>query len=111
MSDEYRKCSVCLDYVFYCTCWIPPEVEFNESETFELTRGGETLRWNSSTRRLEGPRRLIESILSELDGSKQTICDVGVLWMEEREPVAVAYIAEGLGFALGSSAPKFGYRH
>jgi hypothetical protein len=48
-------------------------------------------------------------ILGELSGNEETICDVGTLWMEEREPIAVAFVAESLGYQLSGDVPEWGF--
>ena len=70
--------------------------------------GTDEVVWNPRNRLLSGNERMIAAIKSELSGSQETICDVGTLWMEEREPIAVAFIAETLGYELGEGAPEFG---
>ena len=82
--------------------------ELNDSGEFKIFDGKYEVVWNPSNRLLSGNQRMIDAIRAELTDDKQTICDVGVLWMEEREPVAVALIAEGLGYELGEGAPEFG---
>ena len=82
--------------------------ELNDSGEFKIFDGKDEVVWNPSNRLLSGNQRMIDAIRAELTDDKQTICDVGVLWMEEREPVAVAFIAESLGYELGDGAPEFG---
>ena len=82
--------------------------ELNDSGEFKIFDGKDEVVWNPSNRLLSGNQRMIDAIRGELTDEKQTICDVGVLWMEEREPVAVAFIAESLGYELSEGAPEFG---
>ena len=106
MSD--RICENCRDAVMYCTCYMGEDRELNNSGEFKIFDGTDEVVWSPSNRFLSGNQRMIDAIRAELTDEKQTICDVGVLWMEEREPVAVAFIAESLGYELGEGAPEFG---
>ena len=64
---------------------------------------------NTKNRMLSGNQVMIDEILAELSGEKETICDVGTIWMEQREPVAVAFVAENLGFKLTGNVPDWGF--
>ena len=101
-------CSNCLDVVMYCECWIPKDKDFSESGDFTMGDGQRTVLWNSKTLGLEGDQELIAKIRSELSGEEVTICDVGTIWMDEREPVAVTFIGSGIGLGYGPDAPKYG---
>ncbi len=102
-------CQVCRDAVLYCKCWISEDRELTDSGEFTITDGKLVAIWNPSNRLLSGDQELIDKILAELSGTKETICDVGVLWMEQREPVAVALTAERLGFNLSGDVPEWGF--
>ena len=106
MTD--RICENCRDWFFYCTCYVGPDREFNDSGEFKIIDGTDEVTWNPRNRLLSGNERVIAAIKAELSDSQETICDVGTLWMEEREPVAVAFVAETLGYELGDGAPEFG---
>ena len=82
--------------------------ELSSSHSFQIHSGNSVAFWDSSTRRLEGSSNLISSIKQLLNCEEQTICDVGNIWMDEREPIAVAIIAGQLGYELGKGAPDFG---
>lgn len=106
MTD--RICENCRDWVFYCTCYKGPDRELNDSGEFKIIDGTDEVVWNPSNRLLSGNERMIAAIKAELSDNQETICDVGTLWMEEREPIAVAFVAENLGYELGEGAPEFG---
>ncbi len=104
-----QRCETCLDVIMYCTCWIPPDMELNESESFEILSATASAYWKKESRRLEGNPELIARILKELDGEFRTVCDVGSFWFDERDPLAVAHISDTLGYRLGPTAPRYGY--
>lgn len=106
--DRGQLCTECRDVIMYCKCWMGKEREVSHSESFEIWLGNETALWNSLRRRLEGSFDIVDSIRQHLTGEEQFICDVGKVWMDEREPIAVAMIAEQLGFQLGEDAPNYG---
>lgn len=58
---------------------------------------------------LTGDQATIAAILANLSDRKETICDVGTLWMEQREPLAVAFTADSLGFELSGDVPQWGF--
>lgn len=58
---------------------------------------------------LTGDQAIIDAVLAELSDEKETICDVGTIWMEQREPIAVAFAAESLGFELSGDVPQWGF--
>ena len=89
-------CSNCRDVVMYCECWIPKDKHFSDSRNFTLGDGQRKILWNSETRQLEGDQELIEQIRSKLNGRQETICDVGTIWMDEREPIAVTFLASSI---------------
>ena len=101
-------CSNCRDVVMYCECWIPKDKHFSDSGNFTLGDGERKILWNSETRQLEGDQELIEQIRSKLNGRQETICDVGTIWMDEREPIAVTFHASSIGLEFGPDAPKYG---
>ena len=101
-------CSNCRDVVMYCECWIPKDKHFSDSGNFTLGDGERKILWNSETRQLEGDQELIEQIRSKLNGRQETICDVGTIWMDEREPIAVTFLASSIGLEFGPDAPKYG---
>ena len=101
-------CSNCRDVVMYCECWIPKDKHFSDSGNFTLGDGQRKILWNSETRQLEGDQELIEQIRSKLNGRQETICDVGTIWMDEREPIAVTFLASSIGLEFGPDAPKYG---
>ena len=101
-------CSNCRDVVMYCECWIPKDKHFSDSGTFTLGDGERKVLWDSSTRQLEGDQELIEQIRSKLTGKQETIMDVGTIWMDEREPIAVTFVASNIGLEFGPDAPKYG---
>ena len=105
---SHRICENCRDVVMYCVCYMGEDRELNDSAEFKISDGSDEVTWNPSNRLLSGHQRMIDAIRAEFTDDKQTICDVGVLWMEEREPIAVALIAESLGYKLGEGAPEFG---
>ena len=107
MTD--RICENCRDWVFYCKCWIGEDRELHDSGEFTITDGKLSATWNPSNRLLSGDQELIDKILAELSGNQETICDVGVLWMEERDPLAVAFVSDCLGFKLSGDVPEWGY--
>jgi len=107
MTD--KKCENCRDWVFYCKCWIGEDRELNDSDEFTITYGQLSATWNPSNRLLTGDQEIIDKILAELSGNQETICDVGVLCMEQREPVAVAFVSDSLGFKLSGDVPEWGY--
>jgi len=92
----------------YCECWIPKDKHFSDSGNFTLGDGQRKILWNSETRQLEGDQELIEQIRSKLNGRQETICDVGTIWMDEREPIAVTFLASSIGLEFGPDAPKYG---
>lgn len=101
-------CSNCRDVVMYCECWIPKDKHFSDSGNFTLGDGERKILWNSETRQLEGDQELIKQIRSKLNGRQETICDVGTIWMDEREPIAVTFLASNIGLEFGPDAPKYG---
>lgn len=103
-------CTKCLDVVFYCTCFMGEDRALSNSGEFTITSGKSKVTWSPTNRMLSGNQKMIDEILSELSGEKETICDVGTLWMEQREPVAVAFVAENLGFELSGDVPEWGFR-
>lgn len=107
MTD--RICVRCLDAVIYCTCYLGEDRELTSSGEFRITDGKDELVWNPSNRMLSGNERLKKAILAELSDQKETIYDVGTLWMEQREPMAVAFVADRLGYVLIGDYPKWGY--
>jgi hypothetical protein len=107
MSDEI--CQTCRDWVFYCKCWIGEDRKRNDSGEFTITNGELVATWSPENRLLSGDQELIDKILVELSGTRETICDVGLLWMEEREPIAVALTAERLGFSLAGDVPSWAH--
>lgn len=92
----------------YCECWIPKDKHFSDSGNFTLGDGERKILWNSETRQLEGDQELIKQIRSKLNGRQETICDVGTIWMDEREPIAVTFLASNIGLEFGPDAPKYG---
>jgi hypothetical protein len=107
MTNEI--CETCRDWVFYCKCWIGEDRELTDSGEFTITDEKLLATWSPSNRLLSGDQELIDKILAELSGTKETICDVGVIWMEQREPIAVALAAEHLGFQLSGDVPEWGF--
>ena len=107
MTD--RICDDCLDVVLYCKGWIGEDRELNDSGEFTITDGELSATWSPTDRHLSGDQELIDRILAELSGNKETVCDVGVLWMEQREPVAVAFVSDSLGFKLSGDVPEWGH--
>lgn len=107
MTD--RICERCLDAVIYCTCYMGEDRELTSSGEFRIIDGKDELIWNPSNRMLSGNERMKRMILAELSDQKETICDVGTLWMEEREPLAVAFTADCLGYELRGDYPQWGF--
>jgi len=104
-----RICEQCRDVVFYCTCFIGKDRELSDSGQFQISDGKAHVLWSPVTRTLSGDKEIKAKILGELSGNEETICDVGTLWMEEREPIAVAFVAELLGYDLSGHVPEWGY--
>ena len=73
-----------------------------------LGDGEKKILWNSETRQLEGDQELIEQIRSELNGRQETICDVGAICMDEREPIAVTFLASTSVWNLVLMLPSTG---
>ena len=82
--------------------------DFSNSGDFTMGDGNRSILWNSRTRQLEGDQELIAQIREELNGKQQTIMDVGTIWMDEKEPVAVTFVGSNLGLEYGPEAPKYG---
>jgi len=104
-----RICAQCRDVVFYCTCFFGEDRELSDSGEFTIASGQDKVTWSPKNRMLVGNQVMIDEILAELSGEKETICDVGTIWMEQREPVAVAFVAENLGFRLTGNVPDWGF--
>ena len=102
-------CSNCRDVVFYCTCHMGEDRELSNSGEFTITSGRNKVTWSPTNRILSGNQKMIDEILAQLSGEKENICDVGTLWMEEREPTAVAFVAETLGYCLSGDVPTWGF--
>lgn len=83
--------------------------ELSTSGEFTIHNGGEVATWNPATRHLSGDSFIISAILNKLSINKEAICDVGPLWMEQREPVAVAFVADSLGYELRGDVPEWGF--
>lgn len=105
--DRGQLCPECRDVVFYCKCWMGREREVSRCASFEIRHEDELAVWNSSLRRLEGSSGILDLIRTHLTGEDVFICDVGTVWMDEREPIAVAIVAEQLEFVLGKDAPDY----
>jgi len=107
MTD--RICENCRDAVMYCTCYIGEDRDLSDSGEFQILSPTGVATWSPSNRMLTGDRETIDAILTQLSDRKETICDVGTLWMEQREPIAVAFTAENLGFELSGDVPQWGF--
>ena len=107
MTD--RICDNCRDAVMYCTCYVGEDRDLSDSGEFQILSPTGLATWNPSNRMLTGDQVTIDAILDQLSDRKETICDVGTLWMEQREPIAVAFTAEGLGFELSGDVPEWGF--
>ena len=93
----------------YCTCYIGEDRELSDSGEFQVLSPTGMATWSPSNRMLTGDQVTIDAILAQLSDRKETICDVGTLWMEQREPITVAFTAEGLGFELSGDVPQWGF--
>ena len=107
MTD--RICEKCRDVVMYCTCYIGEDRDLSDSGEFQILSPAGVATWNPSNRMLTGDQITIDAILAQLSDRKETICDVGTPWMEQREPIAVAFTAEVLGFELSGDVPEWGF--
>jgi hypothetical protein len=109
------KCSRCGDVVFYCECpYTDPAViedkDYMDSPSFEIFRGSEVVEWDRARRSLGGSQKLLQEILSHLDGEYVEVLIPGFcLWMSPKDPFAVHFVAENLvkGCSFSGSAPDW----
>ena len=109
------KCSRCGDVVFYCECpYTDPAViddkDYMDSPSFEIFRGAEVVEWDRARRSLGGSEKLLQDILSYLDGEYVEVLIPGFcLWMSPKDPYAVHFVAENLvkGCTFSPSAPDW----
>ena len=104
--DSGALCPDCRDVMFYCKCSMGDEYEATSCGAFDIYSNELAAKWVPEGRRLEGSDEILRAILEKLSGKVTSIGRRERLWMDQREPLAVAYIAKELGFQLGDGAPS-----
>ena len=86
------KCKNCRKIFAHCQCDAP---EWDLSwESYEITRGDQSVIWDGSTKKLKGSRDLEYDLRMVLDGSMVEIAIPGcMLELNEWNPYAVQYVA------------------
>ena len=104
--DSGALCSDCKDVMFYCKCSMGEEYEATICGAFDVYSNESAAQWVPEGRRLEGSEEILGPILERLSGKVIRIGRRDRVWMDQREPLAVAYIAKELGLKLGDGAPS-----